>query len=105
MCCLDTQESSNNPSTIPDEVTTENISNPDDQTVIQVPQAYQASKHEHSTPLSEITTNLTFLHAKHELLIDRGANSDLPGSYVILLSRFDREPHPLGNIDYSINPI
>ena len=105
MCCLETQESSNNPSTIPDEVPTENISNPHDQTVVQVPQAYQASKHEHSTPLSEITTNLTFLQAKHEFLVDRGANGDLAGSYVILLSRFDREPHPLDNMDYSINPI
>ena len=36
MCCLDTQESSDNPSTTPDEVPNKDISNPCDQTVDQV---------------------------------------------------------------------
>ena len=38
-------------------------------------------------------------------MVDRGANSDLAGSDVILLSRFDRKPPPLDNMDYSIDPI
>ena len=59
MYCLNTQEPSDNSSTNPDEVPTENISHPHDQTVHQVPHIYQVSKHEHSTPLSEIPTNLT----------------------------------------------
>ena len=49
MCCFDTEEPSDEPSTTPIEVPTENISNPHDQTVGQVPNTYQASKHEYST--------------------------------------------------------
>ena len=76
MCCLDNQEPSDDPSTTPDEVPTANISNPHDQTVDQVPHTYQTSKHEYSTPLSEISTNLTChvappLQAKHEFLVNR----------------------------------
>ena len=70
MCCLNTQEPSDDPSTTPYEVPTKNISNPHDQTVDQIPHTYQASKHD-STSLSEISTNLTChvaqpLQAKHD---------------------------------------
>ena len=117
MCCLDTQEPSDRPSTTPDEVPAENISNRHDHTVDQVPHIYQASKHahstplsEHSTPLSEIPTNLSchvvqILQAKHEFLVDREASGDLAGSDVILLSIFGRKPHPLDNMDCSIDHI
>ena len=50
MCCLDTQEPSDDPSTTPDKASTANISNPHDQTVDQLPHTYQASKHEYSDP-------------------------------------------------------
>ena len=76
----------------------------------QTPHTYHASKHKHSTPLREIPTNLTnhvvqVLQAKHEFLVDRGANGDLADSDEILLSRFDRKPHPCDSMDYSIDPI
>ena len=45
MCCLETQEPSDNPSSTPDEVTNEDIPNIHDQTMNQGPQTYQASKH------------------------------------------------------------
>ena len=58
MCCLDTQQPSDDPSTTPYAVPTEKISNPHGQTMDQVPHTYQASKHEYSTPLRTISTNL-----------------------------------------------
>ena len=75
-CYLDTPEPSSDPSTTPEEEPTINISTPHDQTVDQGPPTYHASKHEHSTPLSEMATNLTchvahILQAKHEFLVDR----------------------------------
>ena len=59
ICCLDTQAPSDDPSTTADEVPSTNISNPHDQTVDRVPHTYQESKHEYSTTLSKISTNLT----------------------------------------------
>ena len=61
-------------------------------------------------PLSENSTDLTChfpppLQAKHDVLVNRGANHDQTGSDVILLSSFDRTPHPPDNMDYSIYPI
>ena len=50
MCCLDTQEPSNDPSTTPDKVLAANISNPHYHTVDQLPHTYQASNHEYSNP-------------------------------------------------------
>ena len=110
MCCLDTQEPSDDPSTTPYEVPDAIISNPHDQTLDQIPHTYQASKHEYSTSISEISTNFTChvappLQAKHEFLVNRGANHDLTGSDVIFLSIFDSTPHQPDNMDYSIDPI
>ena len=85
MGCLDTQEPSDNTSSTPDEVPNNEIPNTHDQTMDQTPHTYHASKHKHSTPLREIPTNLTYhvvqvLQAKHEFLVDRGANGDLASS-------------------------
>ena len=104
MCGLDTQEPSDDPFTTLDEVT------PHNQTVDQVPHTYQASKHEYSTPLSEISTTFTChvappLQAKHEFLVNRRVYHDLACLDVILLSSFDSTPHPPDNMDYSIDPI
>ena len=78
MCCLDTQEPSDDPSTTPYEVPDAIISNPHDQTLDQIPHTYQASKHEYSTSISEISTNFTChvappLQAKHEFLVNVGS--------------------------------
>ena len=107
ICCLDTQEPSYDPSTTPNEVPTEKISNPHDQTVDQVPHTYQAAKHEYPTTLIEISTNLTChvaqpLQAKHESLVDKGPNHDLAGSVVLFISSSDRKPHQPHNMDHSI---
>ena len=39
------------------------------------------------------------------IFVDRGATHDLAGPDVILLSSFDRSPHPSDNMDYFIDPI
>ena len=49
MCCIDTQEPPDNPTSLPDDEPNQDIPNTHDQTMDQVPHTYQASRHQHST--------------------------------------------------------